>query len=177
MTGFFLEVLLFVVVTAGLLSLLYRDLFVSVILLSVVSFLSALLFYVAHAPDVAITEAAVGAGITTFIFIWAVRASAGSSYRMGKGNDFIQRKSQIVTAVVDIVLVATVGVLLFIFLPPLSEGPTLIRDYLFSHGLEETGAPNLVSAVYLGYRAIDTFGETIVLLCAVSGSIYFLSRN
>ena len=177
MTGFFLEVLLFVVVITGLLSLLYRDLFVSVILLSMVSFLSALLFYVAHAPDVAITEAAVGAGITTFIFIWAVRASSGSSHWREKGNELIQRKLKLFPAVIDIVLVSAVGVFLYIFLPPLSEGPTLIRDYLLAHGLEETGAPNLVSAVYLGYRAIDTFGETIVLLCAVSGSIYFLSKN
>ncbi len=177
MTGFFLEVLLFVVVTTGLLSLLYRDLFVSVILLSVVSFLSALLFYVAHAPDVAITEAAVGAGITTFIFIWAVRATSGGFQWREKGNELIRKKPRLLFASVDIVLVSAVGVLLFFFLPPLSGGPTLIRDYLLTHGLEETGAPNLVSAVYLGYRAIDTFGETIVLLCAVSGSIYFLSRN
>jgi multisubunit Na+/H+ antiporter MnhB subunit len=36
-------------------------------------------------------------------------------------------------------------------------------------GVEDTGAVNLVTAIYLGYRAYDTLGETIVLLLAVSG--------
>lgn len=50
-----------------------RDLLHSIIALSAISLLSALLFTILHAPDVAITEAAVGAGVSTVIFIWAVR--------------------------------------------------------------------------------------------------------
>src|SRR6056297_3548027 len=75
MTDVFITGLLFVVVSTGTLSILFKDLYVSVISLSVFSFLSSLLFYVSHATDVAITEAAVGAGMTTLIFIWAVQAS------------------------------------------------------------------------------------------------------
>jgi multicomponent Na+:H+ antiporter subunit B len=41
-------------------------------------------------------------------------------------------------------------------------------------GVSETGAPNLVSAIYLGWRAYDTLGETIVLLLAVTGALYLL---
>ena len=41
--------------------------------------------------------------------------------------------------------------------------------YYINYGREETGAINLVSAIYLGYRAFDTFGEILVLLLAVSG--------
>src|SRR6056297_1422485 len=78
MTDVFITGLLFVIVATGTLSILFKDLYVSVILLSIFSFLSALLFYVAHAPDVAITEAAVGAGMTTLIFVWAVRSTAGT---------------------------------------------------------------------------------------------------
>ncbi|MFP4178520.1 MAG: hydrogenase subunit MbhD domain-containing protein [Spirochaetaceae bacterium] len=187
MTEIYINLLLFVVVTTGLLSLLYRDLFVSVILLSIFSFLSALLFYVAHAPDVAITEAAVGAGMTTFIFVWAVRSSTGrsASVRSPRARSSRERSEQtgrrdayfIPAAVFDLVLVLAMGITLYLFLPPISGGSELMRDYLFAHGHDETGALNLVSAVYLGYRAFDTFGETIVLLCAVSGSIYFLSKN
>ena len=53
---------------------------------------------------------------------------------------------------------------------PVSSG---IRDYIVANGSRETGALNLVTAIYLGYRAFDTLGETIVLLLAVSGVIYF----
>lgn len=44
-----------------------------------------------------------------------------------------------------------------------------LRDRLLSRGVEETGSINLVSAIYLGYRAYDTLGETIVLVLSVAG--------
>lgn len=47
--------------------------------------------------------------------------------------------------------------------------PRVITRYYVNYGKEETGAVNLVSAIYLGYRVFDTFGETLVLLLAVSG--------
>lgn len=48
-----------------------------------------------------------------------------------------------------------------------------VRGYLVENGSRETGALNLVTAIYLGYRAFDTMGETVVLLVAVTGVIYF----
>jgi len=69
-----------------------------------------------------------------------------------------------------------VGVFLFVALsaPPARELP--IREAVVSSALEDTGAQNLVSAIYLGYRAFDTLGETIVLLLAVAG-VAFLIRE
>ncbi len=49
--------------------------------------------------------------------------------------------------------------------------PSVLRDRLEQSGVQESGARNLVSAIYLGYRAFDTLGETIVLLVAISGTI------
>jgi multicomponent Na+:H+ antiporter subunit B len=66
-------------------------------------------------------------------------------------------------------------VLLPIFLSE-APWPTFARDYLVQHGQDESGAINLVSAIYLGYRAFDTLGETIVLLVAVIGTMGLLSR-
>lgn len=67
------------------------------------------------------------------------------------------------------------AVLLPIFLCQ-TPWPTVARDYLVEHGQNESGAINLVSAIYLGYRAFDTLGETIVLLVAVIGTMGLLSR-
>ena len=50
-----------------------RDLLAAVIGLAAISFMSALLFFFLDAPDVALTEAAVGTGLTSFMFIWFVR--------------------------------------------------------------------------------------------------------
>ena len=57
----------------GFLAVFLRDLLGAVICLAVYSLLSCLLFYILHAPDVAVAEAAVGAGIGTVIFVWTIR--------------------------------------------------------------------------------------------------------
>lgn len=67
--------LLALLVILSLYALIARDLLHGVIVLSAVSLLSALLFYLLQAPDVAITEAAVGAGVSTVIFVWAIRST------------------------------------------------------------------------------------------------------
>lgn len=53
--------------------------------------------------------------------------------------------------------------------------PRVARDFLDAEGYLQTGAENLVSALYLGYRAYDTIGETIVLLAALTGAIALIS--
>jgi len=57
----------------GALALHAKDLVNAVIFLGVFSLISALLFFHLHAPDVALTEAAVGAGVSAVIFIWVIR--------------------------------------------------------------------------------------------------------
>jgi len=72
-------------------------------------------------------------------------------------------------------LAALTAVLIPLFLnnTPWPEGP---RNYLEASGVEESGAINLVSAIYLGYRVFDTLGETIVLILAVSGTIGLIAH-
>jgi energy-converting hydrogenase B subunit D len=67
-----IETILALLLVLGFLALNFRDLLNAVICLAVFSLLSALLFYLLHAPDVAIAEAAVGAGLSTVVFVWAV---------------------------------------------------------------------------------------------------------
>lgn len=65
--------ILALILALGIFALVCKDLLHSIIALSALSMLSALLFTMLRAPDVAITEAAVGAGVTTIIFVWAIR--------------------------------------------------------------------------------------------------------
>jgi multicomponent Na+:H+ antiporter subunit B len=69
-----------------------------------------------------------------------------------------------------VVIAATVLTLMPLFFLDV-PWPSTLRDYLEERGVQDSGARNLVSAIYLGYRAFDTLGETIVLLVAVSGTI------
>ncbi len=52
-----------------------RDLMVAAIALAAFSLMMALEYYLLQAPDVAIAEAGIGAGLTTAIFMVAIRAT------------------------------------------------------------------------------------------------------
>jgi len=67
--------ILFLLIILSLYTLIARDLLFGAIALSAFSLLSAVLFYLLFAPDVAITEAAVGAGVSTVVFVWAIGAT------------------------------------------------------------------------------------------------------
>jgi len=66
------DILLIIQLVISFLALQARDLLNAVIFLAVCSLLSALLLFHLHAPDVALTEAAVGAGVSTFVFVWVL---------------------------------------------------------------------------------------------------------
>lgn len=68
-----IEAILAIVVAASIYAIVAKDLLHGAIALSATSVLSASIFFLAMAPDVAITEAAVGAGLSTIIFVWAIR--------------------------------------------------------------------------------------------------------
>ncbi len=50
-----------------------KDLLVSVVYLAAMSLMLAIEFYILQAPDVAIAEAAIGAGLTTAIYVIAIK--------------------------------------------------------------------------------------------------------
>jgi uncharacterized MnhB-related membrane protein len=64
---------LVLIIGLALFSLVSKDLLHGIIALSAISLISALLFYLLNAPDVAITEAAVGTGVTTVVFVGVIR--------------------------------------------------------------------------------------------------------
>lgn len=55
--------------------------------------------------------------------------------------------------------------------------PVQLRDRYEARTIEETGARNVVSAIYLGYRAFDTLGEAIVLFIAVLGTLHVMQQS
>jgi uncharacterized MnhB-related membrane protein len=66
------DALLALMVIVSVVALLVRDMLAAVLVLGVFSLLSCLVFFLLHAPDVALTEAAVGTGVGTVILIWIV---------------------------------------------------------------------------------------------------------
>ena len=67
-----IDLLLVLLVVIAIVSLQLRNLLAAVILIGVFSLVSCLLFFLLHAPDVALTEAAVGTGVGTLVMVWIV---------------------------------------------------------------------------------------------------------
>lgn len=65
--------LILLMLVAAVATSIFKDLISAVITCAAVSLLASLLFYLLDAPDVAMAEAAIGAGLTTAIFVFAVR--------------------------------------------------------------------------------------------------------
>ncbi len=50
---------------------------------------------------------------------------------------------------------------------------TLVRDYYLTHAVTDTGAKNVITAVYLDYRLFATLFETMLLFSSVIAVFYF----
>lgn len=138
-----------------------RDLFAAAMLFAIYSLLSAGLFAVLDAGDVALTEAAVGAGIST-ILVLAVLALTRRHERPAKGH------SPLALAVV----LATGAALVYASLDlpefghPENPAQMHVAPYYLEQSHDDTGVPNTVASVLASYRSIDTLGEAIVIFTA-----------
>lgn len=68
-------IVLAALITSAFIIIRFRDLLSAAIAFGIFSFLLSLEFFILQAPDVAIAEAGIGAGLTTAIYILAVRGT------------------------------------------------------------------------------------------------------
>ena len=52
-----------------------------------------------------------------------------------------------------------------------------LSEYYITHGTAETGALNMVTAIYLNYRVYDTLGEATVFFAAALGVFMLLRKD
>ncbi len=151
---------------------LQRNLFSVVVLFSIYSFLMATVLVALDAVDVAMTEAAVGAGVSTVLLLGALYLTGGTEAK------------RLERPFVPLVLSIAVGAVLAygsLGLPAFSDPQAPIHTHVapryLQEGPRETGLPNVVSAVLASYRGYDTLGETIVVFTAGAGVIALLRRR
>ncbi len=156
--------------TLGIIRL--RNLFSVVILSTIYSFLMATLLLIFDAVDVALTEAAVGAGISTVLMLTVL-------YYTKVNEEKPKFKS-----ILPLIICLTIGGLLIYGtygLPPFGASDTPIHTHISVQYLErsmsETGVPNVVTSVLASYRGFDTLGEVIVVFTAAIGVLSILKRD
>jgi multicomponent Na+:H+ antiporter subunit B len=149
-----------------------RNLFAVIALAAVYSFLMGAVLVALDAVDVAMTEAAVGAGISTFLLVGAL-AHCRSEEARPTERPWVPLLVSISTGA--LLVYGTFG------LPAFSDPSAPIHQHVapryLAEGPKETGVPNVVTAVLASYRGYDTLGETIVVFTAGVGVIALLRRR
>lgn len=154
-----------------------RDLWAAIMFTGIYSFLGASWMLLLDAPDVAFTEAAVGAGISTVLMLGTL-ALTGMPKR--------QRRSRPVARLIPIVVVVSTGAALIYGTldMPLFGDPNAPAQIHPNPGFVEKAMsdpemshiPNVVTSLLASFRGYDTLGETTVIFTAGIGVLLILRR-
>jgi multicomponent Na+:H+ antiporter subunit B len=152
-----------------------RNLWAAVMFTGIYSFLGASWMLILDAPDVAFTEAAVGAGISTILMLATLALAPRKRHKDGRleSNDFDERPSKksrfwplVVVTITGCALIYGTG-----DMPHFGDPNAPIQIYPDPSFVEKSqpdmhGLPNVVTAVLASYRGYDTLGETAVIFTA-----------
>lgn len=138
-----------------------RGLFAAVMLMGIYSFLGASWMLLLDAPDVAFTEAAVGAGISTILALATLALTTRKA------------KEPVRSPALPLAVVAITGAALVygtFDMPRFGDADSPANSYPHPSYIERTEedihVPNVVTAVLASYRGYDTLGETVVIFTA-----------
>ena len=146
-----------------------RSLLAVAMLTSIYSLLSALLFVVLDAVDVALTEAAIGAGISTILMLATVALTTD-----------VEKTPRHMPLLPLLVVIATGAALIYgtLDMPHYGDPAAPAHQHVAPAYLHDTtadiGVPNVVTSVLASYRGYDTLGEITVIFTAGAGVLALL---
>lgn len=167
----FVDIFLFtMLVCTALVLVRTQSLFATAILAGVFSLLSALLFVSMDAVDVAFTEAAVGAGISTVLMLGTLALTARFE------------RPQTHSPLIPLFVVLVTGAALIYgtldmpnFGDPNAPAQLHVAPDYIARTPVEIDVPNIVTAILASYRGFDTLGEVAVVFTAGVGVLLLLS--
>lgn len=171
MTGLIINIfLLSLLVLIAIMVVRTDRLFAVIVMTGAYSLISAAIFVNLDAVDVAFTEAAVGAGISTVLFL-AAMAYVPAEEKSSSQHNFLA--GLICMGAGALLLIAVLE------LPALGDVTSPVQMNVAPRYLAESGAvlkiPNVVTTVLASYRGFDTLGETIVVFTAGLGVLMLLA--
>ncbi|MEY8828006.1 DUF4040 domain-containing protein [Sedimentitalea sp. XS_ASV28] len=147
-----------------------QSLFATAMLSGAFSLLSALLFVTLDAVDVAFTEAAVGAGISTVLMLGTLALTARFE------------RPATHSPVIPLFVVFVTGAALIYgtmdmpnFGDPNAPAQVHLAPDFIQNSPHEIDVPNIVTAILASYRGFDTLGEVAVVFTAGVGVLLLLS--
>ena len=165
--------LISLVVAVALAIIRLRSMLAVTMLSGIYSLLMACIFTVLDAVDVAFTEAAVGAGISTVLALAALGLT-----------DKVEKKPTHGPRILPLLAVAVTGGLLLFAVPDMpafGDAAAPIHHHVAPWYIEtsvpQTTVPNYVTAILAAYRGYDTLGETFVIFTAGIAVILLLGSR
>ncbi len=149
-----------------------HNLFAVVMMSGIYSLLAAVLYVVMDAVDVAFTEAAVGAGISTVLMLGTLALTSHDD-----------KKRNLLAPVPLVIVTVTGGLLIFATLdmPPYGDPSAPIHHHVGQYYIDKSGTqvgpPNVVTSVLASYRGYDTLGEVVVIFTAAVGVMALIGRS
>ncbi len=176
MSAFAYSLAVFILATAAATAL-FRDVLSVIIVFGAYSLGMAILYTFLLAPDVAMTEAAIGAGVTTLLLLLTIARTTRPS------TDDLRERIHVpgVVAVGAFVLLLCTVVLPEMYAVGITDTPVWSDPDVTQHYIRETykqtGVQNAVTAVLAAYRGFDTFGEAVVVFAAGVSTLLVLKRE
>jgi multisubunit Na+/H+ antiporter MnhB subunit len=157
-------VLATLVIGVAIFTITARELFASVVGYVAYGLLLAFVWIRLYAPDVALTEAAVGSGVTGVLLITAGKRLGALKNAAPEAQPGFAFK--LLTGVLAALVASALGaVILMLPDPP----PSLAPEAAAAADGAGAGLGNPITAVLMSYRSLDTMLEKIVLILAVVG--------
>ncbi|SEP75516.1 DUF4040 domain-containing protein [Natrinema salaciae] len=156
---------------------LFRDILSVIIVFGAYSLGMAILYTFLLAPDVAMTEAAIGAGVTTLLLLLTIARTTRPS------TDRLRERIHVpgVVVVGAFVLLLCTAVLPEMYAvggtnTPVWSNPEVTQHYI-QETYHQTKVQNAVTSVLAAYRGFDTFGEAVVVFAAGVATLVVLKRE
>ncbi|MGF1525796.1 MAG: DUF4040 domain-containing protein [Candidatus Competibacterales bacterium] len=149
-----------------------RHMFAVVMFFGSYTFVSALLFVTLDAVDVAFTEAAVGAGVSTILLLGTLALTTNVQ----------KAESRLALLPLTIVIITGAALIYGTLQMPLMGNPeNAVHQHVAPRYIEtspkEVGIPNMVTSVLASYRGFDTLGEVVVIFAAGVGVLALVGGN
>ncbi|HJD55810.1 MAG TPA: DUF4040 domain-containing protein [Rickettsia endosymbiont of Pyrocoelia pectoralis] len=171
LSNYLLNLIVFLLIVISIKIIIAKDLLEAVIFTSIFSLLIGLSYLLMDAPDVAMTEAALGACLSTCVYLNLLR-------KLPPDLKNIQRTKIIPASLICLLFIGTL-VYMGLELPNYGDENTPLQTGVTKYYLENTkqdiGVPSFVAAILASYRGYDTLGETSVILIAGIAVLLILS--
>lgn len=157
-----IHLIIIFMIAAAIIAVVAKDLLSSVVAIGAVGIGLSMAFLLLKAPDLAIMQLVVE--ILSLIIL--IRATARADLPFSASGRWVFNT---VATLLFVIIFLGCAYMSLKFMPEFGSPIMRISRVYITEGLANTGAMNIISAINLNYRALDTLGEATMIFAAIVG--------